>query len=349
MSQPKKKAGTPDLEEQLFQHLTSFHTAPFLFVGSGISRRYLGLEDWQGLLRHFAELTDRPYEYYRASGAGYEPAIASEIARELHSIWWQAKKFENSRSQYRTETLNRESALKIEISRYLESKSTPVRGSAELDEELRLLQTVTVDGIITTNWDLFLELMFPDFRVYVGQEELLFSATQGIGELYKIHGCCSKPNSLVATSADYQKFNQRNPYLAAKLLTVFAEHPIVFMGYALNDQNISEILQSIASCLTTQNIDQLRDRLVLIQWNPEERNFRVQDSTIVTDGYNIPVKTIITSNLTPIYRALGRLARKFPAALLRRLRQHVYELVKDKGTSRNTCLSDRFFILDFFC
>jgi hypothetical protein len=50
---------------------------------------------------------------------------------------------------------------------------------------------LNVDGIITTNWGLFIEQIFPDYKPYIGQKELLFSNPQQIAEIYKIHGCCS--------------------------------------------------------------------------------------------------------------------------------------------------------------
>ena len=229
------------LREDLLTHLEQFHTAPFLFVGSGVSRRYLALEDWEGLLRRFAALTGRPYEYFRSTANGNFPKIATEIARELHPLWWSSENFSDSREKYLSEAVTNQSALKIEISRYFEEVSATAGSSSVLAEELEMLRRATVDGIITTNWDLLLEDTFPDFEVYVGQDELLFAASQGIGEIYKIHGCCSRPNSLVATEEDYDRYNTRNAYLAAKLQTVFAEHPIVFLGYSLNDSNVSDL------------------------------------------------------------------------------------------------------------
>jgi hypothetical protein len=328
------------LKDELKSHLEQFHTAPFLFIGSGFSRRYLGLEDWEGLLRRFAALTSRPYEYFRSSANGLYPAIAAEIARDLHSIWWQSPAFEESRSKYGSDARNRESALKIEISRYLESVSDRRATDPDLVKELETLPRATIDGIVTTNWDLLLEQIFPDLETYVGQDELLFSPSHGIGEIYKIHGCCSKPNSLVATTDDYDRFNQRNPYLAAKLLTVFAEHPVIFLGYSLNDPDISSILQSIAMCLTTDNIGQLRDRLILIRWEPKQEGFRWEDNTLVTNGFVIPVKTVVTNSFAPVFDSISELPRKFPARLLRRLKEHVYELVHDNDPA------DRLYVVD---
>ncbi len=328
------------LKSEIIEHLRKFHTAPFLFVGSGLSRRYLGIDDWTGLLRRMSALTDRPYEYYRASGDGKEPQIATEIAKDLHLKWWDSDKFVESRENFKSDAINKESALKIEIAKLIEKKSECLSELPDLQKELETLQNATIDGIITTNWDLLLEGLFPDYKKFIGQEELLFSSTQAVGEIYKIHGCCTSPNSLIVTAGDYKSFQTRNPYLAAKLLTIFVEHPIFFLGYSLSDPNVSQILGSIASCLTSNNIDQLRDRLILVHWELDRDGFQINDTNIITTRFNIPVKIISTSQFTPIFEALCEVPRKFPARMLRRLKQHVYNLVQDNDPDNHLRVLD---------
>src|SRR5207253_5992713 len=123
----------------------------------------------------------------------------------------------------------RESALKGEVSKYLTDAAANLEKSGVLATELNLLRKAVVDGIITTNFDPLLETTFPDFRVFVGQEELLFGDAVGVGEIYMIHGSHKSPDSLVVTRRDYDVFQAKNPYLAAKLMTIFVEHPIVFL------------------------------------------------------------------------------------------------------------------------
>ena len=71
---------------------------------------------------------------------------------------------------------------------------------------------------------MLLESIFPDYKTYIGQDELILENPQWIAEIYKIHGCASKPQSLVLTSSDYKTFNKKSKYLASKLTTMFIQH-----------------------------------------------------------------------------------------------------------------------------
>jgi hypothetical protein len=217
------------IETSLIEIFKSKGAGPFLFVGSGFSRRYLGLEDWKGLLSKYCVM-GKPFEYYLASADGNYPSAAKLIAQEFNSYWWVAPEYADSISLNSTKIVDSTSALRIEISRYLSKLGEVDAKGSGYPEEVALLSALNVDGIITTNWDLFLEQLYPDYKKYIGQNELLFSNPQEVGEIYKIHGCATRPNSLTLTSDDYAEFNERNPYLAAKLITIFVEHPVVFFG-----------------------------------------------------------------------------------------------------------------------
>jgi hypothetical protein len=165
-----------------------------------------------------------------------------------------------------------------------------------------------------------------DFFKYVGQEELLFSNPKEVAEIYKIHGCCTNPNSLVLTAHDYKDFNDRNPYLAAKLLTIFIEHPVIFIGYSLTDENIRKILESITACLTNENISKLKDRLIFIE-RAHGVPDSVEDGSIVINQISLPLTRVKANSYTPVYKALSQFKRKYPAKVMRKMKEQIYELI----------------------
>lgn len=300
--------------------------APILFVGAGLSRRYSQSDDWEGLLRHFSSFTDQPYEYYKSNADGSPTATASAIAESFRHVWWKRDEFQESREKWSNSLVNRESPLKVEVANRFSKLHTTLPEEGEMAEEISLLKEAVIDAVVTTNSDSILETVFPDFRLFVGQEELLFSSPQGIGEIYAIHGHHSRPDSVILTADDYSDFDTRNAYLAAKLLTMFVEHPIIFVGYSIQDPNVIAILRAITNCLSQDNINKLGERLIFVQWDAQGPP-SLHPYSLLLDGSTLNVRRLTTHEFKTLFTVLGQLKRQFPAHLLRKLKEQVYELV----------------------
>ncbi len=318
-----------NIEDELLAHLKKFTTAPFLFIGSGFSRRYLNTEDWEGLIRKFCDVVPRGFPYYRSTSNSKWDVAAQMIAEDFHEIWWNDDGYSKSRDEYQELATNRNSPLKIEMAKYLKGIKYVPGINVKYDDELEVLKEVVIDGIITTNWDILIEDIFEKekMKTYIGQKELLFSNNFEVNEIYKIHGCSTDPDSLVLTEDDYKEFNNKNAYLAAKLLTIFIEHPVIFIGYSLSDENIIKILESITACLDGTNISKLKDRLIFVtRANGDYDSF--QESTITVNGMTIPITRIKTDDFINVYKPLGKIKRKFSTRKLRQMKSEMFELIK---------------------
>ncbi|GEK31727.1 hypothetical protein KZO01_20360 [Kurthia zopfii] len=318
-----------DIEDKLLLHLSKITTAPFLFIGSGFSKRYLDTESWEGLIRRFCELVPQGFGYYRSTSNSKWDIAAQMIAEDFHQIWWSDDRYSDSRKKFEEYATKKNSPLKIEISNYLKSKSYEYGIDKQNDIEINYLKEAVIDGIITTNWDTLLEQIFyeEEMTVYIGQKKLLFSNNLGVNEIYKIHGCSTEPDSLVLTNDDYEEFTSRNAYLASKLLTIFVEHPIIFIGYSISDTNIIQILESITACLDSTNINDLKDRLIFVD-RAGGASESFQESTITINGLTIPITRVVTDKYEKVYRPLTTIKRKFSTKKLRQMKSEMYELIK---------------------
>ena len=325
------------IKDDLIAHFSGALSAPFLFVGSGFSRRYLGLEDWSSLLQKFSSQL-KSYEYYVASADGYLPKVASLLSSDFHNLWWTSEIYKESREKNKSKAKDGTSALRIEICNYILAAVQDGRKRQHI-EEIELLSRLKVDGIITTNWDTLLESLFPDYKVFTGQNELLFSNTQSIAEIYKIHGSASRPSSLVLTEEDYRGFHAANPYLAAKLITIFVEHPVVFIGYSLADTNIQELLRGITRVLGQDNLPKLQNNLIFVQRAHGEQP-QYSKTLMAIDGGQLPITIVKSDDFVPIYEALDSVKRKIPARILRYCKEQLYEMVRDTAASEKLCVVD---------
>ena len=327
------------MEKELREHLKKFAAAPVLFVGSGVSRRFLGLPDWTGLLQYLSSLTGNDYDYYRSTAAGDPSRIASLIAPALHEYLWQPAQ-KPLRTKYRTHLTAPDSAIKILTAEFILNSADAGFRTGKHAHEVELFSKIVVDALITTNYDELLEDLFPDYRAYVGQDELIFADPAGVGEIYHVHGAAAQPNTLVLTHEDYADYEERNPYLVAKLLTLFAEHPVFFMGYSLSDPNIIATLTSLAACLTRQNIDKLRDRLIVVEWEAGAAPSMTTTVVPVGHGVSIPVIRIVVPDYVAVLTLLGSIERRLNGALLRQVKERLFELVRDNDPQAKIYVAD---------
>ena len=263
------------MKKEIAKLLAGSSALPVLFIGSGLTRRYLDLPNWEGLLRKFCV---KPFEYYygKAERACRDqldmlyPTLADYIEEDFNEVWYTDSNYKQSRELHTEDLKQKISPFKFCIADFIRDSSANIQEMyAEEISKFKAIGSKNISCIITTNYDTFLENSFGHgaFQTYIGQSELLFSTIYEIAEIYKIHGCCTKPESIVINSYDYNIFNQKSAYLSSKILTLFLERPIMFVGYSISDPSIRRILQSVSDCLENDQLEQLKERLIFIEWN----------------------------------------------------------------------------------
>ncbi|NCB39545.1 MAG: hypothetical protein EOM80_12355 [Erysipelotrichia bacterium] len=336
----KPAVSTATKTDSLFSSLSDL---PFLFVGSGFARRYLGLPDWAGLLKIFAEQakpgSSLVYDSYVQKvkalnkGSFCLPAVASAVEADFNERWFAADEFKQQREKFADSVHRGISPFKLCVADYVTNRTIETSNHMLLDELacFSRLAKRSLAGVITTNYDTLIEKHLEEFKVFIGQDELVFSAIQGVAEIYKIHGSCTKPDSLVINQEDYEDFDRRNAYLAAKLLTIFVEHPIIFIGYSITDSNIRSILTAIIDCLPSSKLELLKDRMIFVEWNGGDstQNDINTHSIDFGNGKTLTMTRVFIDRFMPIFSGLLKIKARYNLSWMRRLKNDIYELVKN--------------------
>lgn len=331
-----------------------FNTTPFLFAGSGITRRYYHLPDWVGLLTHFAgllkkdEFAFRAYESRVPAGTKQEdrlPVVASLIEQDFNLAWFDnAPGLRSGIDGVTTAVAQGTSPFKAEIAAYLKSLSTVDVALATEVEKLKEISKSNLSGVITTNYDRFFEDTFEGYKAFVGQDELVFSQLQGIAEIYKIHGSVETPSSIVINQEDYELFHEKGKYLAAKLMTIFMEYPIIFIGYSISDADIQAILADVVECLPPEKVPLLQKRFVFVEYKPTQVGANVSALSMTFSGKIIEMTKVTVADFSILYDALSVKKAALPVKILRRFKDELYTfaLTKEPGTTMQVAsLDDR--------
>lgn len=197
--------------------------------------------------------------------------------------------------------------------------------------EIEELKKVYPKAIITTNYDTMLEDIIFENRcnVHIGQEGVLSSMDEPDKiDLYKIHGCVTKPDTIIITKDDYDDFEEKGKYLYSKIFTIFCEYPIIFIGYSISDRNIKNILTAMMEIMTeNQRVDFLK-RIWVVDFVKHKENEKVVAKEIeLFNGKNIKVTCFCLMDYKPLYQAINDVTNRPFGELKFSIAENVIELL----------------------
>jgi len=277
------------------EFVAQYHNHPVLFVGTGFSLRYLNNSyTWDNLLKKIAldifeseeTYSDIKLKYIDANNNCDFCAVAEELEKCFDQVAKKERvgKFKEINDiYYENASKNKKlSRFKLYISSLL--KDFKYKESEDIDKELKTLSTAkkNISSVITTNYDQLLEELL-EFTPIIGNDIVL---TNPYGSIYKVHGCVTDSNSIIITSSDYEKFNEKYSFIKAQLLSLFIHNPIIFIGYSIGDDNIKNILKTIFSNISNNDeiAKKIRNNFLLVE---HEKNSSSRD--VIEHDIDLPI------------------------------------------------------------
>lgn len=206
------------------------------FVGSGFSK-YLtdgAAPNWLELLEALTERIDSNRTLgLRAKlfNTNSEDKVVSG-KMEL-SITAQMLEFEYERKGYK---------IRDTIQLILEETVTlETINSKKLSKLQKFFQKHENINLVTTNYDTLLSTYVLQGKAKTIIDGSVIPKVNNGYNVFHIHGCVTKPESLVFTISDYFEFQHKDNYLSRKLFTLLQDTTVAVIGYSVNDFNLNNI------------------------------------------------------------------------------------------------------------
>lgn len=338
-------------------NLLKLHRIPMLFVGSGLSKRYLkNYPSWDELIFNIAKVIGVNKSQIIAMKQAITDSKPSETQGKIN-----AEIGSNLTKIFRDKIISSElslsdiftdeeinlierkniSFIKMLISKQL-SKYEITDNPKYLSElnELKKLQN-NIGVVVTTNYDKFLENeIFNNFDVFSEQTQYYMTENCGIGEIYKIHGSVDIPSSIIFNSDDYNNFRSNLKVVAAKLLNLVLEYPIIFIGYSLEDENVLEILYTVIDSLNPEQLRTLSKNLIYVNWKKGTSKLKETEETITRDGKSLKMTCINTDNYFVLYKHLQKFLPAERPERVRKYKKMIRNLVIKSNGGQATIIAD---------
>ncbi|MBF0694631.1 MAG: SIR2 family protein [Flavobacterium sp.] len=317
------------------EFISQYRNHPILFVGTGISLRYLKNSfTWDDLLSKIAfELTGNPEYYYDIKaqcdidGKFNYLKIASIIEEKFNSAL-QADR--DGKFKHINDIFYQNMAKNINLSRfkiYIAELFSKLEFKEEMAAELKDLKKIrkNIGSIITTNYDGLVENIF-EFTKLIGNNILL---SNPYGSVYKIHGCHEQAEKIIITEADYSTFDEKYELIRAQLLSLFIHNPIIFLGYGVGDDNVKKILKTIFTYVEPNSdlATRIKNNFLLVEYGKDLDNQIISEHDIVLEGgLTIRINKLKTDNFSAIYNSISELHLPVTALDIRKVQNIVKEI-----------------------
>lgn len=336
------------MNETVLDKLVENNEFPILFIGAGISKRYLsGYPGWNDLLEELWDKTNSSDFYaYLNKTRNYlrleKRCEDNEIDFYINTNT--ATQIENDINQsFFNETLKIEGLSQKDVylgkispfKKLLSNRFSQYEYKIGLNEEIEQLKKLLRKSqiILTTNYDTLIEDLYNSnnedkIKTYIGQNGF-FRPTYGYAELYKIHGCVSKPHTLTITTDDYNHFDGNSVLISAKLISMLLHSPIIFLGYSLTDRNVRRIIRDFAGSLGEEELIQLEQRLILVEWKQGEEELK--EEVIVDKELGCNLTVIKTDNYLKLFEKISLINQGVSPSEIRRYQHVIKSIIEQRG------------------
>ena len=319
--------------EYLKKYIENMKSRPIFFIGSGFSQRYINSPTWHTLLNILVEENPeikRPMQYFIQEHDGDFAKIASELVDYYHEYAWENHDNNSLFPSFLFDSASRSIYLKYKIVSILRDLMEGLDiENHKFNVEIDLIKRLSPQAIITTNYDCLLETLYPKYEAIVGQQVIQQKKSTDIGYILKIHGSVEDCESIVIEQHDYDNFFEKQIYLIAKLFTYFMEHPIIFIGYSLNDDNIKSILYNVKQIIDAKT-EPMIENMWFIDWNkepiPPDSTPQKEKSIPVGKGESVRVNYIQLHTYEKLYEALYQ--DSVDIEFLKKIQETVYNVIK---------------------
>lgn len=323
---------------------------PIIFIGSGISKRYLeNFPGWEELLEsYWIEIGKETNFYSYLSSISNEietnnPGIsnsklnyltnirAAQIIEGEYNQLFLNEKVKVPNLDFKTAYHNKISAFKKSIAERFISYALKDRNSDELDLFRTLIRKAQI--IVTTNYDTFIEDVYSEgyngeLNTYIGHRGF-FDQTDGWAELFKIHGSVTDPNSIVITENDYTQYDKNAILISAKLIAALVNSPIIFLGYSLTDVNVQNLISDFASQLPNEDARKSAQRIIVVERS--EGISEIQEEQISDYNLGWHYTLLRTENFKALYESLIKINQGLTPYHVRKYNQVIKKLIVDRG------------------